>query len=361
MSSLEPKVSVVVCAIPRDFEDYCWSSSASKPTPGQRKTARIQKRLREEGQLFLTDFDEEIVPVVEAPGRGTNLRARIKAASMQSGIKTQLLRETTLTGERKVQPKATLAWNLAVALYYKAGGFPWRLAHLHEDTCFVGISFYRERHWDPVTMGTAIAQVFDKTGEGLILKGDKVEWGEGDRESPHLTDSAARNLVSKVMDIFRERHLPAPRRVVFHKTSRFWPDELSAMQAALPAESRADFLAVEEGDLRLVRDGRYPPLRGTCLALSEAEYLIYGMGYIPYLGTYPGHHVPKPLHVLEHHGDATPQQVCSEILALTKLNWNTAQYCCGVPITVNIARRVSSVLAELPEDAKVDPSYRFYM
>ena len=97
------------------------------------------------------------------------------------------------------------------------------------------------------------------------------------------------------------------------------------------------------------------------MALGDREYLIYGMGYIPYLNTYPGHHVPSPLHVLEHEGETTPQQTCAEILALTKLNWNTAQYCCGVPITLNIARRVSSILAELPEDARVDPSYRFYM
>ncbi|MEM3207295.1 MAG: hypothetical protein QXQ87_04600 [Halobacteria archaeon] len=359
--SLEPKASVVICVIPKEIEEHCWSSRGSKPTPEERKTQKLQKKWREKGQLFLADFDEKITPVVEAPGRGTNLRARIKASAMLLGVKTQLLRETTLSGERGVQPRGTMAWNFCVALYYKAGGFPWRLAHIRENTCFVGISFYRERGWDPATMGTAIAQVFDRTGEGLILKGARVEWSKGDRRSPHLNKDAARNLVEKVMNAYRSRQRGIPERVVFHKTSRFWPEELEGMRQALPTNTQADFLAIEEGSLRFVRDGKYPPLRGTCIALGDREYVVYGMGYIQYLNTYPGHHVPSPLHVIEHVGEATPQQVCGEMLALTKLNWNTAQYCCGVPITLNIARRVSSVLAELPEDANVDPSYRFYM
>lgn len=359
--SLQPRAAVVICAIPKEMEEYCWSSTGSKPTPDQRKTEKLRRRLREEGQLFLTDFDEEIAPVVEAPARGTNLRARIKASAMQSGVATQLLRETTLSGDRVVQPKGTLAWNFSVGLYFKAGGYPWRLAEIQENTCFVGISFYRERGWDPVTMGTAIAQVFDKSGEGLILKGARVEWGKGGRRSPHLTEEAASNLVEKVLDAYEKRRGRLPERIVFHKTSRFWPEEREGMDNVLPGDMQVDRLAIEQGDLRLVRDGRYPPVRGTCMALGDREYLIYGMGYIPYLNTYPGHHVPSPLHVLEHEGEATPQQTCAEILALTKLNWNTAQYCCGVPITLNIARRVSSILAELPEDARVDPSYRFYM
>jgi hypothetical protein len=38
-----------------------------------------------------------------------------------------------------VRPRA---WNLAVSLYYKAGGLPWRPADLPSNVCFVGISFH---------------------------------------------------------------------------------------------------------------------------------------------------------------------------------------------------------------------------
>jgi argonaute-like protein implicated in RNA metabolism and viral defense len=279
---------------------------------------------------------------------------------MQLGIPTQLILETTLSGERSTQPIGTLAWNLSVALYYKAGGFPWRLSTMHENTCFVGVTFYHEKDWDPATMGTSVAQIFDRTGEGLIIKGGKVEWQARGTRAPHLSKETAAELAERVLEAYKLRSHHLPNRIVFHKSSRFWSDEIEGFQETL-AGIKVDYIAIEQGNLRLVREGDYPPLRGTCLALTNTEYIIYGIGYIPYLNTYPGHHVPSPLHVLEHRGETIPQQACNEILALTKLNWNTAQYCCGVPMTLNIARRVSAVLAELPEGTTVEPSYRFYM
>lgn len=362
LAVLQPRPNVVVCAVPEDIEDFCWSSAETRvPT----KIVRERRRLRELGQrqLLLSDFveDEEPAPVVVAPSRGTNFRARIKSAGMEATVPTQILRETTLSGRRSVQPRGTLAWNFALGLFYKAGGYPWRLAQVREGTMYVGISFYRERGWDPITMGTAVAQVFDQSGEGLVLRGARIEWDRRANASPHLPVEAAAELVKRVLSTYRLRRKSVPERVVFHKTSRYWPDELKGLQSGLPGDVSADFLSIERSNLRLVREGRYPPVRGTCVTLSPREYLVYGMGYIPYLRTYPGHHVPSPLHVLEHVGPTTPQQVCAELIALTKLNWNTAQYCCGVPMTINVARRVSSVLAELPEGVSIDPSYRYYM
>lgn len=45
---------------------------------------------------------------------------------------------------RANQDEATRAWNLHTALYYKAGGIPWRLARDTSQlaTCSVGVSFY---------------------------------------------------------------------------------------------------------------------------------------------------------------------------------------------------------------------------
>ena len=56
---------------------------------------------------------------------------------------------TKKQGKRRVstplQDEATRAWNIHTALYYKAGGIPWRLLRdpAALTTCFVGISFYR--------------------------------------------------------------------------------------------------------------------------------------------------------------------------------------------------------------------------
>ena len=72
---------------------------------------------------------------------------------------------------RALQDPATRAWNLFTAMYYKAGGVPWRLPRESSDytTCYVGVSFYNSL--DQQTVLTSIAQVFNERGEGIVVRG----------------------------------------------------------------------------------------------------------------------------------------------------------------------------------------------
>ena len=77
-----------------------------------------------------------------------DFRALLKAAAMRYSRPIQIIRRTTWDpafkppGEekRRLQDEATRAWNLHTALYYKAGGVPWRLPRdpADLDTCYVG-------------------------------------------------------------------------------------------------------------------------------------------------------------------------------------------------------------------------------
>src|SRR5712692_2677850 len=78
----------------------------------------------------------------------------------------------------------------------------------------------------------------------------------------------------------------------------------------------------------------YPPLRGSYIKFSNTDLLLYTVGYVPYLRTYPGPRVPQPIEILEHYGDSAWNIVLEEILALTKLNWNTANFAYSMPITI---------------------------
>jgi hypothetical protein len=71
--------------------------------------------------------------------------------------------------------------------------------------------------------------------------------------------------------------------------------------------------------------------------------------------------IPNPLEVVEHFGDSSAERVCSEILALTKLNWNTCKFSSADPITTSFSRQVATILKELPEDVVPATKYRFYM
>ncbi|MGA3061548.1 MAG: hypothetical protein ABSD92_14460 [Candidatus Bathyarchaeia archaeon] len=119
----------------------------------------------------------------------------IKVLGMQHKLPTQFILPTTLDLDRKLlQDPATRAWNLSVAVYYKTKGVPWKLAELEPDTCYAGISFYRECSAEGKQyMRAGVARVFLATGEALILKGDPFEW-DNPGVQPHLNDEQAKAL-----------------------------------------------------------------------------------------------------------------------------------------------------------------------
>ena len=60
----------------------------------------------------------------------------------------------------------------------------------------------------------------------------------------------------------------------------------------------------------------------------------------------------------------TPEETrerAREILALSKMNWNSSEGIARHPITLSFARKVGSVMTEMGEDPEPNPSYRFYM
>ena len=72
-------------------------------------------------------------------------------------------------------------------------------------------------------------------------------------------------------------------------------------------------------------------------------------------------YVPRPLELTIANAEATMEHLASEILSLSKLNWNNTQFDGGEPITVRAARRVGDILKCVPEGGTIQPSFRFYM
>jgi hypothetical protein len=79
--------------------------------------------------------------------------------------------QSRLRHARELQDQATIAWNIHTALYYKAGGVPWRLPRPSTEltVCYVGVSFYRSL--DQEALLTSVAQVFNERGEGVVVRG----------------------------------------------------------------------------------------------------------------------------------------------------------------------------------------------
>jgi hypothetical protein len=165
-----------------------------------------------------------------------------------------------------------------------------------------------------------------------------------------------------VIDLYKNQNRDSlPSRIVVHKTSRFWDEEIAGFTDACQCVPRKDFAALEKRGIQFYHTGDYPPLRRTYIKFGDTNLLLYTVGYIPFSRTYPGARVLHPIEMLEHHGDSPWHVVLQEILALTKMNWNTADFACREPMTIAFSRRVGQILSELPPSSPMRHEYRFYM
>lgn len=354
----EPRPSVALLPI----SEQTWDACVADDTPrieGRRLTAE-QVAHRARGQMLLGLFGgEEEQPVVH------DLRSALKREAMRLGLPVQIIRESTLSPQRftrRLQDPATAAWNIATGLYYKAGGHPWRMAKTSPGTCYVGIAFFLDRA-EHTGMRASVAQIFSEHGEGLVMRGEPYEITPGDY-TPHLSEAASERMLRGLLRLYEDQMHVRPSRVVVHKTSRFNAAEENGIRAALSGIAQVDFVAIappEMGTLRVLRFGEYPALRGTAVRLEPEHWLLYTNGYVPYLRTYPGPHVPLPLEILEMRGDTPEDELLREIVALSKMNWNSSAFSSALPITLLYAKRVGTILGELPSDEVPRSEYRYYM
>lgn len=271
----------------------------------------------------------------------------------------QKFREQT----RRLQDEATRAWNFHTALYYKAGGRPWRLVRDASalTTCYVGISFYHAL--DRSRVMTSMAEVFDERGEGLVVRGGAAKIGKDDRTA-HLSAEDTEKLLTEALAEYDRVHFTRPARMAVHKTSEFSAEELQGCKNACKAAGIRvlDCVSLSRDTLvRLLRQERYPPLRGTFTQLDDRLYLLSTKGSVPFYATYPGLYVPRPLLMRCENVDTTPRQVAREILALTKMNWNDSQFDGAMPITVTAAKKVGDILKYIGKDDYFAPRYSHYM
>lgn len=376
ISQREPRPNVVLCCIPQEVIDLCTvrenrtgEVKRIKFSDREKKLERRKLKFMATGQLDIFNQVTELLND-EEPFVHQNLRRGIKAESMKFGIPTQLVWPRTLAlsstkskvKEKSSQDIATRAWNFSTALYYKSGGSPWRLHKLDQGVCFIGISFYRDIKDKNSRMRTSMAQTFTAAGDGYVLRGNTFEWNESLGKSPHLDQNSAHTLIQRVLDLYKSQNRGRlPGRIVVHKSSKFWDEELKGFKSACELVPRKDFVAFGRRGIQFYRPGDYPPVRGTYIKFSNDNFLLYTVGYTPFLKSYNGPRVPMPLEVVQYIGDSPWLTMLTEVLALTKMNWNTADFACAQPITTAFSQKVGLILAELPEDYPVRSEYRFYM
>lgn len=360
---------VFVCAIPQKMFRLCIGTGfQGKAGRGRRGGTMVDGSL-EKLYSYFTDEDLEQYEQTVIDETADNFHSALKAQAMRFTPRTQMIRPDTLDAltsseqqdQTKLQDDATVAWNLAAALLYKSGRRLWRPANMPGDVCFVGVSFYRVRRMLGGAMGTSMAQVFTPEGEGFVMRGDEFPWAS--RGPPHLDGTSSESLLRGAIKMYtKQTGDRLPRRIVLHKSSKYTAEELEGFKRAADGVDY-DFVAILDGSSKIAvfREGEQPVLRGTIVELPGGRCLLYTSGHVPFLGLYPGPHTPNPLEIAEHFGDSTPKQICKEIMMLTKLNWNSANFASHLPITLQFSRKVGEIMKEAPESMRLEHKYMYYM
>jgi hypothetical protein len=91
------------------------------------------------------------------------------------------------------------------------------------------------------------------------------------------------------------------------------------------------------------------------------QAILFTRGSVPIYRTYPGMRVPRPLLLRPYTNDTPLTDIGGEILALTKMNWNSTQFDGASAIPIRAARQVGKVLKHVPVGQREATEYPYYM
>lgn len=366
------KVALWFVIVPEELWKLCRPLSSLSRAEGITPEVHLSHarafHLLEEPELF-----DEVNEAAEKHLFENHFHNQLKAKLLDCEAITQIVRQTTLAPheflnkrgkpKRKVQDEATIAWNLATAIYYKAGAKPWTLADIRDGVCYIGLVFKRTNNPNNEFEACCGAQMFLHTGEGIVFKGSVGAWASDKAGEYHLPKDNAAAIVKRCVECFFEKHGKAPTELFIHGRTAFNREEIDGFRETAPEGTRVTGIQIRRpNDLKLFRaEGRRVILRGLGLRIDSRNAFLWSSGYVPKLRTYPGREVPTPLKVRIIFGDTPLDQVLADIVALTKLNFNTCIFGDGFPVTLRFADDVGEILTAIPEVSSKPLPFRHYI
>ena len=284
----------------------------------------------------------------------------VKAYAARHGQSTQFIRQkTTITP----QP-CRVRWWLSLALYAKALRTPWRLDCLDDETAFVGIGYSFDQD---AALGSHVllgcSHLYNARGEGLQFRLGRIENPIIRGRNPFMSADDARRTGETIRQLFFDAKIRLPSRVVVHKRTPFTRKEQRGLLQGLEGVPNVELIEVTiEESLRYLSSSmangkleidKFPIPRGAVVILNKTAALLWVHGVTPSAVNpswkyYQGkRRIPTPLLIRRYRGQSDISQVATEILGLSKMNWNTFDYYSRLPATLDSASAIAKVGAYL--------------
>lgn len=310
----------------------------------------------------------------ETDDENFDLHDYVKAHCVQRGISSQFIEQETLTDKFQ----ARIWWWLSLAIYAKSMRTPWVLDGLNADTAFVGLGYsinqkaQKGRH---IILGCS--HLYNAKGEGLQFRLSPIENPTIVRGNAFMSQEDARNVGENIRHLFFESSNKLPKRVVIHKQTAFRKEEKEGLFEGLSGVEEIEMLEVNfDSAMRYVAsiqkqngkldEDNYPVQRGTVLKLDSYSSLIWvhgvtesiKRGYKYYKGK---RRIPTPLIIKRHSGKSDIMQIASEILALSKMDWNSADMYSKLPATIQSSQKIAKIGSLLQRFGPISYDYRLFI
>lgn len=353
--TLEEERPVTVWFVIIQDDIYKFGRPNSKlPKSAENIKLGLRKSERNKAAPLLFDFLTELQDAYDFE---VNFHNQLKAKLLPDKIVSQIIKESTIaydhlwTDPKKIDSQkifdSAKAWNISTTLYYKNGGLPWRLGEIREDVCYLGL-VYKKLDENPSSRSACCAaQMFIDSGDGMVFRGNIGDWFNPKTKEFHISKTDAINLISQSLEAFKAKLGKGkyPKEIFIHAKTYFNDDEWKGFSEAVEDKSLIYGIRIQStNDFKLYRDFSFCVPRGMAMKVANNKAFLWTKGFIPRLQTQIGLETPNPISVEITRGEADIEQVCKDILALTKLNYNACIFADGEPVTLRFADSIGEVL-----------------
>lgn len=280
----------------------------------------------------------------------------VKAYAAQRNIATQFIREKTIESDMYCQ----IMWAVSLAIYVKSGRVPWTISGLQADTAFAGIGYSVNDCAGGESVVVGCSHIYSSNGQGMKYKLSKIDEFTFDRKkNPFLSENEAFRLGLNIKELFYKSFTELPKRVVVHKRTPFKKEEVKGLTESLISAGIKDIELLEisyADDIRCFEYSKYtteidgfPVRRGLCFPLNADTMYLFTHGIAPsvrnpnYKYIQGGKSIPLPLKIVKYYGNGTMTQIATEILGLSKMNWNSFGLYSKLPCTIESSNEIARI------------------